>query len=790
MFKHYLISALRFLRKNKIFALINIAGLSIALAVSFIIFLFVINELSFNSSHKNRKQVYRVLNEFVDFSKTHGETPFCMAKTLKDELPQVEKASNTFRIKGLKLKYKEENIDVQNALTTDSEFFDIFSFKMINRISGRALLDDKNSIVLSHRLAAKVFPGQNPVGKEITVLINKKENLLTVTGVFEDLPENSSIQAKCFINSQWSIDKLNLMMGIDNIDVSWNENWYTTWIMLSKDCDISSVENQFRDIEKSKLGGAVKHHYSLQNLSDIYLNSENIDNNGFPLGNKGNIRLFSVIAFLIIIVAVVNYVILSTAVSTGRAKEIGIRKAAGAGTKELKTQLLTESVVLSLLALPIALILMQFVMPVAERLFQTRLYVINSNILIYLSVYLLLTILCGVISGIYTSSYLSNLKVMDILARSATSGKSKNYLRSSLIAIQLIIFCSFVSCALVIRSQYRFAVNNDPGFNNKDILLIDLDNSSNYQALIDGIRSNPDVVMAAGAIWGIPCMDYSITLYQHFRDMERKVPVEHFEVDYDFLKTMGVKVVEGRDFSRDFGNDMENSVILNQKAIKELGLDDAVGKKLFNKTIIGVVDDFKIHSIHSDTPPLCICMSDKYIHQIAVHYRPGTLNTVLPELDSQWQKIVPGKPFSYTLIEDVFKEIYSSEKDLTGIVSVASLFILLIAAFGLFGLTLFIVSTRTKTIGIKKVFGSTERSIVCSFLKENFRLVLFAAIISVPATFYFMDKWLNNYSFRTGIRWWVFVVTFILASAVVLVTTFIHAYRASLINPAQALKYE
>ncbi len=790
MIKNYIKSALRFIRHNKVFAGINLMGLSIALAASFIMLLYVINELSYNQCHKNRDRVYRVLNYYVDFKMLQSGTPYVLATALKNDFPQVEKVARVRPLIAFGLKFKEEIITVNNAIATDSDIFDIFTIPLINGSNEKELLDDRNSIVLSQDLSEKIFPGQDPVGQQIAGIINNTEQLLTVTGVFKNIPENSTFRAQCLLNSWWTLDPINKTFGTTNADVDWSRDFWITWVLLSKNSDPEALDSQFRALEAKNISEKLIYQYSLQNLGDVYLGSSKIANAGLA-GNRNNVRLFSAIAFLIVLVAAVNYIILSTAVSTGRRLEIGIRKTFGAVNRSIKNQLLSESLLLAMVVLPVALILMRIALPYAGRLFQTRLNVISSNIGIYISVYLALTIIIGIVSGFYTSSYLSRLKVMDILKNTFQSGKGKQYFRSFLIIIQLVIFCSFVSVTLIIRSQYKYALNKDPGYFNKDVLMVDLGRDfKGYSAYINSIKSNPNVIMAGGVMVGLPMRGSASTMYPHFQDKTLKVKVEGLAVDYNFVQTMGIKILQGREFSQDYGSDLKQAAMINETAVKELGITDPVGKLIGSKTIIGVVKDFNLHSIHSDIPPLMITMTDRYILQVAVHYKTGALPGILPMLESEWKKAAPDRPFYYTTIEDLIKNIYSSERNLSSIVSIFALFTLLIAAFGLFGLTLFVARSRIKDIGIRKAFGSSGQAIVNSFLLNNLFLVLGAVIFSIPVTLIIMTRWLNNFAFRTGISWRVFVISFAASAVVVLLTVFIHAYRASRINPAEALKHE
>jgi len=788
MFKNYLTSALRFLKRNKLFAGINIIGLSLALAASFIILLFVINELSYNSGFKNRKQIYRVLNYNVDVKIFDDGSPYVLTKSIKDEFPQVKYVSPTKNLKNFSIKLNEEFVPVRNAVATNSEIFKIFDMPVTGQ--QKNILDEPNSIALSKEQAQKFFPGKDPIGKDLVAQVNDKEVVFVVKGVFEDIPVNSTLQADCFINAKWALEWLNLRIKDKNAETSWRSLYWQTWLLLDKNAVTASLDEPFRALEKKVYGEEDHFDFSVQNLQEVYLGSQEI-NSGFPKGNLKNIRIFSAIAVLIIIVAAFNYIILTTAVSTGRAKEIGIRKTNGANTQSIRKQLLTESVVLSMLVLPIALLLAWQGKPYAEALFQTKLLIIQSNIAIYIIIYVALTIFIGLASGLYTSSFLSKLNVISILNNSLKTGKRKSRIRFALLVVQLVIFCFFVSGTLIVRSQYKFALNKNPGYYNEDILFVNMGmNSQNSVAFINNIKPYPGVISAGGAIEALPMINFWPYPMELPDDKSKKVPIELLAVDFDFIETMGIQVLEGRNFSREFDN--TETYILNEKAVKALELTDPVGKKIdvVDGTVIGIVKDFNLHSFHKDIPPLLLVASDDFAMQVAVHHKPGTLGNLLPLIKTEWEKVAPGQPFNYKTIEEFKKEIYAEEKNLSIIVSIFALFSLLIASFGLFGLTLFIMKSQTKEIGIKKVCGSSGRGIIMSFLGKNFIMVTIAMILSIPPTIIAMNGWLSNFSFRTDIKWWVFVVTFVLAAVVVLLTVAYHSFRASRVNPVEALRYE
>lgn len=790
MTKHYLKSALRFLKNNRLYAVINALGLSVSLAVSFLILLFVINEHSFNHCHRHRKQVYRVINHYEEFKTTMAGTPYVLAGALKEDFSRIEKAVHTRYLRGFRLKQGEEFISIPRAMATQSEIFDIFTLPITGSTLYEDPLQDMSSLVLSKKLADQFFPGTDPVGKELEGWINDSIHVFVVTGVYQDLPRNSTLQASCLVNSRWTLAPLNKTFGVTDMDVNWRFDFWNTYIRVADHTDVEALEARFVEFEKRHISEDPQNHFSLQNLGDVYLKSADIANTGIQ-GDLKNIRLFSLVAILIVLIAAMNYIILSTAVSTGRAKEIGIRKTAGASIRRIRNQLLSESIILALMVLPVSVLLMWLAVPPSERLFQTSLEIIPANIWRYILFYILVTLLIGMASGIYTSAYLSRLRVVDVIKQRISSGRKMSFFRSALIVVQLVIFCSFVSGTLVIRSQYLYALNKDPGYYNEHILQLDLGRDFDaYHVFLERIRSIPEVIMASGSIKGLPMNGWMTFMQPHFQDKEKKVKMEGFSFDYGLLETMGITLLEGRDFSGEFGSDLGHAVIVNETAVRELGIENPVGQMMGNRTIIGVVKDFNLHSIHTEIPPLVLSLTDKYLDHILVRYIPGTLREVVPKLKTEWEMTGTDRPFRFSTIEDLFVDVYASEKNLSWILSIAALFAMVIAALGLFGLTLFVARSRTHEIGIRKVFGSTEDAIVFSFLKSNLFLVVIAVMLSIPATVWFMTRWLNNFSYRTTISWSVFLVALAMAAVIVALTVYIQSRRASRINPVEALRYE
>jgi putative ABC transport system permease protein len=795
MLKNYVTIALRFLKRNKLFAGINIFGLSLALAVSFIILLFVINELSYNTNFNNSKEIYRIVTYWDNYKRTSDKTPYVLSQSIRGEFSQVKNVASVKRFSKIDVKLDQETISINKVVAANSEIFKIFDLNLIGQ--QKNILDERNSIVLSNKQKQKLFPNINPIGKEIIVLINNKKEVFIVKGIFEDIPVNSTFQADCFISSIWAIESINQNDTEWNAETDWHLDFWETWLMLDKKANVASLNKQFRALEEKVFKENDNINFSLQNLSDVYLHSEHIDSSTRK-GNIKNIYILSAIALLVIIVASFNYIILSVAVSSGRAKEIGIRKTNGASPKSIKKQLLSESVVLVLLVFPVVLLLTWLGKPYAEKLFQTKLLIIKSNILFYILIYVLLTLLIGLASGFYTSSFLSKLNVVNIFKNPLQTGKRKTKIRYALVVVQLIIFCIFVSSTLIIRSQYKFAIEKDPGYNNKNILFINVGmNPARTKTFINNIKVYPHVISVGGSFELLPIRGGMPSVYQHLQDKNKKVNGQLVPVNQGFIKTMGLTLIEGNDYAKNFSSENDVAFYANETAVKELGISnpigfvtDPLGQHMVGGRIVGVVKDFNVYSIHSDIPPLFYAVLDDFVKQVVVRYQDGTLNSLLPLIKKEWEKISEGQIFNYKTIEDYNKEFYAEEKNLNTIVSISALFTLFIATIGLFGLTLFSMKSQTKEIGIKKVFGSSEKRIVFSFLRQNLVMVVIATIFSIPITMNVMNKWLNNFSYKINITWWIFAVTFVLATLVVILTVLYHSYKASRINPVEALRYK
>lgn len=796
MFKNYLITALRFFGRNKVFTLINLGGLSIALACSFFILIYVLNEFSTDKNHKLRNRVCRVISHNNSFNATSPGTPFSLAPTLKNDFPEVEKASRVRYLRGVEIQLNDDFIYERKVYSADSEILDIFTIPLLLKGNpNRNLLSNENDIIISQKIATKYFEKQDPVGKILNARLKGEPYQFKVTSVMVDFPENSSFQADILTNINLSFDQIKSSFeDYPDYNLDWYMFFWSTYILLPDNYDPALLEDKLPAFEdKYIVEEDLSYEFSLQKLSDAYLHSDHLNNNPLRTGNLSNIYLFAGIGLLIVLIACANYIILGSALSMKRAKEMGLRKVLGAFKGNIRKQILVESILLALISIPIAFVLVEIFMPFIEQVFNTELTYFNSNIILYIFGFSAIILITAVLSGFYIAFYLSSLKTIDILKNKPVSGKSKALVRKILISFQLIIFMVLIFGVLTVRNQFMYVINKDQGFQKENLFVIKFndDKFTGYDEYLNRIRSNPNIINAAVAMEGPPTNSSMSMMIPTHDDPEKKIRLEGMAVGYNFIETYGFEILEGRSFNKDFATDFaEHAWILNETAVKQLGLSDPIGKTVADHKIIGIVKDFHFHSAHTEIPPLNIELTDDYIHQIAVRIRADRVTETVDFLSSEWEKMAPDQNFRIYGFEKSLKAMYAKEERMINLLFWSSIICILIAISGLIGTTLFILKSRTREIGIRKVFGSSVSTIILSIQREFGLLVLLAYIIAIPIGIFLMDQWLQNFAYRANYSWHIFVLTGLSAFIIVFTAVTVQAFKASSANPVDALKYE
>lgn len=796
MFKKNIINVFRSILANKTYSLINIVGLSIAMAVSFLILLYVINELSYDKVHEKRDRIYRVLNYSTDEGRDNlrGINYSLLVPTMKKDIPEIENASifdiitpNQFYVKT----NDEFILETGSIYMAHNDIFNIFTLPVIKG-NTTLLFENPNSIVITQRIAEKYFGDEDPVGQSITLLINTENKLFTITGVIKNHNDNT-------------IFKADFITKYNPEDHTWVLGWkyviFETYILLSENTDKSIVENKLNELGK-RYHPEQKKKYELQNLEDIYLHSKSIIVRQKEHGSYTSIFIFSAIAICILIIGCINYIILSTARSTLKSKEIGIRKVIGAGRKTIIKHILLESVFIAYISLPLALVLAERMLPVVSNLFGKALSISYVQNWQYITGFLIITLIVGLISGSYISLHLSKLKPVEIFSNSINKRNKRSTIQKSLIVFQLVIFIILFVCTSTINKQVKYAMNMDSEIKMEN--LIHIDNSKgvikNYEILKNELEKNPEITDISVSMSNLLERNRWANEFKSTDGTEKKSIGFQYYVDFDYLETVKTRLIEGRFFSDNVKTE-KSKVIINETALKILDYTNPIGKTITSKKygedeqeyeIIGLVKDFISGSIRSATEPILIFIREQShkANHFLVRLKDGYSENVVNFIKEEWNKLSEGKPLEYDFMDDKFNKMYISEVNLGKTINLFTILAIFISSLGLFGLSLFISKQKSKEIGIRKVNGAEMIDIISLIVKEFLWLVLIANIIAIPISILVMNKWLENFAYKTNMGLLVFIAAFLASSIIVLLTLGFNAVKAAANNPAEVLQYE
>ncbi|MEE9441909.1 MAG: ABC transporter permease [candidate division Zixibacteria bacterium] len=792
MFSSHIKPILRSLFGHKGYAAINIIGLSVGLACSLIIMLFVMDELSFDACHKKADRIYRVLTFNEGFEARTPETSFLLAPTLKDNFPEIEYTAR-IRFVSCRIKNNEGWQRGRRFYAADPEIFNIFTIPLVRGNQDQALAA-RFSVILSENMVQRHFPDSDPIGQNLLINCRGEEINLTVTGVMENLPRKSSFKAD-FISSlnigQIYLQRLFKSYNL-SLDDSWDQKHYRTYLLLSENAkaDILSKDIPIRlkqYNEKAETDAQI-----LQALPDFYLNSSHIVNHHMASGNLQNIYIFSAVAFLILILAGANYGILSMARSLIRTKEYGVRKIIGASSAMIVRQIIGESLLTTISALPIAIVLIEIFLPFVNRLFVTQL---ESNFYSNWSFWigtLLIIIFIGVASSIYQAFVISKFNPIAIFNKNAMLGSGKSIFRRIIVTAQLVIFVSLTASSLVIYKQIDHSISGEVGFDRQNVLAtsISRDIRGKYETIKNELGNIPGVIGVSGTSILPPNDGYAIMPFPTALDSTVTKTVEGISIDYDFFSTLGLTILEGRDFSPDMDAPGTNSVILNETAVKELGVENPVGKILGGYKIIGVVKDFHQHSFRMEIKPMVFDLNPQYISDILVRVNPENATETVAAINKSWSELYSSASSDFHYLAEYFESTYHEERNFSQIILYFTLLAIGIASLGLLGLSSFMGERRSKEIGIRKVFGASIPNIVVLLIKEFVLLVILASIISWPIIHYVMSHWLENFVYRIDIGVQPVLIGLVLGLIITCIAAGYHSLKAALSNPVDAIKYE
>lgn len=801
MFKNYLKTTIRNFIKQRAYTLITVFGLSIGITSCLMIMLYVKQELSYDRFHTNVDRIYRVA---VETDRPQGRsktaaTPFPVAPALKEDYPDIEHIARIFFAENNLVQYEDKRFFEQSFAFMDPGFFKIFSFPLIQG-SALNLLEDPGSIVITSSIANKYFGEKDPIGK---VIRYGNQFNFTVAGVIEDVP----------INSQFHFDFAASFLALNQDIVGFPlDQWgaYTdlyTYVLLPVNQNADEFQEKVQSfLQKHHDTPGVTRELFLQPMASIHLHSHinsEIEKNNFV----SNLVILFTIAFFILIIAIINYMNLTTAHSSRRAKEVGMRKVLGAKRFQLFKQFMGESICLSLLAMCLSLIFIRVLLPAFSSLVGKSVEFVYSENLLFLGLILLLSLIVGAISSIYPALFLSGFQPVKTLKGLKDTGKSsfvQLFFRKALVVTQFVISLLLIIGTLVINQQLHYLTNANLGFDKEQMVIIPFfDNSVNdkYETVKNELAAHPNVVSAA-ACFNTPIGEsngFAISVFPDGRDAGAKFVINMNIIDFDFIDSFGLEIIAGRKFSKEFTSDYEKAFIVNEAALKDLGYaspEDAIGKKFIiginylEGTVIGVVKDFHITSLHEDIGPLLMLHKPEWFNSMAVKIRPDDISGTLVFLEKTWIKFVPNYPFSSSFLDERIDRMYQSEKQTSIIIRTFSMIAIAIACLGLFGLAAYTAEKRTKEIGIRKVLGATVSNLIFMLSTEFTKWVLVANVVAWPVAYFAMNRWLRNFAYQTSIGLAPFILAAVLVFLIALFTVSFQALKTALADPIESLRYE
>jgi putative ABC transport system permease protein len=790
MLRHFIKLTIRNIFSNKLYAGINILGLILSLSSAFIILLYLTTELSYDNFHENRKQIYRVITKNKDFDSYSPGTSFYASEFFSSRIPEIK---NACRIQNITADIKKNNelITERNFICTDNSVFSIFSFKILSGNPG-LLLKEANSVVLTKSKALKYFNSLDIVGKEL--LINKygKDVSLTVTGVIADLPVNSTIQID-FLTNIFLLEKL---FGTDIKSINLRDNGIlNTFVLISKQASREEVEQKINNNLSTVKD--IDYTCKLQPLPEMYLHSSHLINNIIDQnGNPVIIWIYLIVLFVLLIAGSANYVILSTARASKRIKEVGIRKAFGSNRKYLFIQLISGSLIEALISFPFAFAIYFYLAPHCEFIFGKRM--ISALHWQVISMILFITLIVGALSGFIISRKISRYKTVEIVMYVPDTVLKRSLLAKLLIGVQLVLFISLMQFSLIISKQSDYFKNKDLGFDRENLLIIqryDFMTIERFNAIKLELEKCPGIKDVSAAFVLPPTTSSMLQQVRCFDDPERKINLELLDVDKDFIKTFGIKIIEGNDFSKISSSTANKSVIMTKSALKNIGLfNDELGKQVdfqYEKfTVVGIIEDIHIHSLHKKIIPTAIIINNRELKDIAIRVDQNNTRTTLEYIRKCLLNIKADDEFTIRFFNELNDENYTSELRLGTVVLSFTIVSALIACMGLIGLSLFISRQRTKEIGIRKVLGASSLIISNLFFKEFLLLLLIANILAIPLGIFISKLWLQNFAYKVPIQISMFFLIGLVSCIVVLISISIQILKSSHANPVESLKYE
>ena len=786
MFKNLVKTAVRHIMKHPGYSFLNIVGLTLGITSALFLLIYVSDEVSYDRYHEKADRIYRVSSKITEpddqFTWVVAQIPF--GPKVIEDYPEVEAYVRFINMPRALYKHEDREFIEENFFYADSALFDIFTYKVL-RGDARSALLAPNKIALTETVAARYFGEDDPVGKTLTA----GDATYEVTGVIEDVPSNSHFRFEALAS------RSNLPEQIG----SWGNFGVFTYLLFPEGLDVEAFETKMQGMYAAYMEPIfgpinIQIEYILEPIKEIHLFSTNAGEPE-PTGSITYVYIFSIVALFLVLIAAMNYMNLATARSAGRAREVGLRKVVGSRRGPLVWQFLSESVIFTIIALIISIVLLMALLPrfnlLAGKSFDLN--VIYSPVVLVSLVAVIL--LVGLIGGSYPAFFLSRFSPVSVLKGEVTQGTAGSLFRKILVVIQFTVSVIMIVCTLVVFRQLNYLKTMDQGFDQENVLSLELSRSmiSKYPVLKQKLLGNPNIKFVGST--DTPVGEGSGKLLFDVETDQGMSPrgINFAIVDHDFIEALGIKIVKGREFQEDMPSDTLSGVVVNETFVKRMGWSDPIGKRIeagdentLRARVVGVMQDYHQTGMYNEIESLLLAYRTRN-NNVYVKISEDNVEQALSHIESSWKEVFPDQPYSYSFLTERFNGQFESDEKRGLIFTLFTILAILIACLGLFGLASYTVEQRTREIGIRKVFGASESTIMALVARDFIILSLISIVLAIPVAYYFMSNWLENYVYRADLGILLFIISGVLTLVITFATISYKAYQASVTNPADAI---
>ena len=789
MLKNLIKTAVRHIQKHFGYSFLNTFGLTLGISSALFLIIYVADEVSYDRYHEKADRIYRVSSKITErddqFTWVVAQIPF--GPQVVHDYPEVQSFVRFINMPRSLYKYEDKEFNEDNFFFVDSTLFDIFTFEVIKG-DVRSAIREPNKIVLTEKVAARYFGKSDPVGKTLTAGTNTYE----VTGVIKNVPFNSHFR----FDAVASRNNLPKQLG------SWGLFGVSTYLLFPKDFDVKAFETKMQEMYTAYMKPLfgplnIKIEYILEPITRIHLYSTNAGEPE-PTGSITYVYIFAIVALFLVLIAAFNYMNLATARSARRAREVGLRKVVGSHRRLLVLQFLSESLVFTIISLVISLLLLVVLLPkfnlLAGKSFD--LHVVYSPVVLLSLLGIILVV--GIFGGSYPAFFLSRFSPVTVLKGEITQGSAGSLFRKILVIIQYTISVIMIICTLVVFRQLNYLKSMDQGFDQKNVLSLQLNQSmiQKYPVLKQGLLENPNIRYVSSTNTPVGEGSGKLVFNVETDQGMQQRGVNFAIVDHDFVKALGIKIIQGRDFQQDMPSDTLSGVIVNETFVKRMGWAEPIGKKIeagnanqLRARVIGVMKDYHQTGMYNQIESLLLAYQIQN-NVIYIKLSGNDMQQTLSYIEAKWKEVFPDQPFAYTFLTERFNRQFEADEKRGLIFTMFTILAILIACLGLFGLASYMVEQRTKEIGIRKVFGAKESIILMLISSDFLILISIAIVIAFPVAYYFMSHWLQNYVYRTKVSIPLFFIAALLTIVITFLTISYKAYQAAIMNPANSIKTE